>query len=125
TAQIRERLKQAGKVSGDEREFLQLKNLQWTEAQRGDGRNYYAGAVIQFHQNVPGFHRGERVTVAATDEQGRVMVKRQNDVIGILPLDQTARFQVYEYRRIALAAGDMIRITQNGFTRDKQRLNNG
>ena len=36
-----------------------------------------------------------------------------------------ARFQVYESRKIALAAGDMVRITQNGFTMDKQRLNNG
>jgi ATP-dependent exoDNAse (exonuclease V) alpha subunit len=36
-----------------------------------------------------------------------------------------ARFQVYESRKITLAAGDMVRITQNGFTCDKQRLNNG
>jgi hypothetical protein len=35
-----------------------------------------------------------------------------------------ARFQVYESREIALAPGDWIRITQNGFTKDKQRLNN-
>ena len=42
-----------------------------------------------------------------------------------LPLDMAAHFQVYESRKIALAAGDMIRITQNGFTKDKQRLNNG
>ena len=36
-----------------------------------------------------------------------------------------ARFQVYKSREIALAAGDWIRITQNGFTKEKQRLNNG
>ena len=41
------------------------------------------------------------------------------------PLNQAARFQVYESKTIALAPGDMIRITQNGFTKDKQRLNNG
>ena len=43
----------------------------------------------------------------------------------LLPLDQAARFHVYESRQIVLAAGDMIRITQNGFTKDKRRLNNG
>jgi hypothetical protein len=32
---------------------------------------------------------------------------------------------VYESKKIALAPGDMIRITQNGFTMDNQRLNNG
>src|SRR2546421_7946390 len=44
---------------------------------------------------------------------------------GRIPLDQATRFQVYEPRMIALAAGDLIRITQNGFTKTKQRLNNG
>ena len=43
----------------------------------------------------------------------------------MLPLDRAGRFQVYEAKQIALAAGDMVRITQNGFTRDNQRLNNG
>jgi len=53
------------------------------------------------------------------------LAKRQNDKMVILPLDKAARFQVYESRQIALAPGDRVRITQNGFTRDKQRLNNG
>jgi ATP-dependent exoDNAse (exonuclease V) alpha subunit len=35
------------------------------------------------------------------------------------------RFQVYESWKIALAAGDRVRITQNGFAKDRQRLNNG
>jgi hypothetical protein len=33
--------------------------------------------------------------------------------------DLVAHFQIYESRKIALAAGDMIRVTQNGFTKDK------
>src|SRR5207302_3491198 len=40
TARIRELLKQSGKLLGDEREVLQLKNLRWTEAQRAYVRNY-------------------------------------------------------------------------------------
>jgi hypothetical protein len=63
TQQIRDKLKTAKKIGRDEREFLQLKNLQWTEAQRADARNYVPGMVVQFHQNVVGFQRGERVTV--------------------------------------------------------------
>ena len=125
TARIRECLKQTGKLRSDEREFLQLRNLQWTEAQRADTRSYQTGLVVQFHQNVAGFRRGERVTVTGQDEQGRVSVKHQSDETALLPLDQATRFQVYEPRTIALAAGDLIRITQNGFTKTKQRLNNG
>jgi ATP-dependent exoDNAse (exonuclease V) alpha subunit len=80
--------------------------------------------VIQFHQNVPGFRRGERVTVKTRDEHG-VSVERMNGETAFVPLNQSARFQIYESRKIALSAGDIIRITQNGFTLDKRRLNNG
>jgi ATP-dependent exoDNAse (exonuclease V) alpha subunit len=124
TREIRAKLKAARKLAADEYEFIQLKNLQWTQAQRADARNYQAGQIVQFHQNLAGFRRGERVAVKAHDASG-VMVERQNGGTASLPLDVAARFQVYESRQIALAAGDWIRITQNGFTKEKQRLNNG
>lgn len=124
TTRIRERLKATGNLRGDEREFVQLKNQQWTEAQRGDAHNYQPDMVVQFHQNVPGFSRGERVKVKHRDARG-VQVERANGESALLPLDQSARFQVYEARTVSLAAGDWIRVTQNGFTRDGHRLNNG
>ncbi len=124
TARIRERLKATGQLHGNEREFVQLKNLQWTEAERSDARNYQPDMVVQFHQNVPGFRRGERVTVRKRDECG-IMVERMNGDTASLPLDRAARFQVHESRTITLSPGDKVRITQNGFTRDGQRLNNG
>jgi conjugative relaxase-like TrwC/TraI family protein len=124
TREIRTKLKTAKKLGADGREFIQLKNLQWTVAQRADVRNYQPGQIIQFHQNADGFRRGERVTVKTCDESG-VLVERQDGKIALLPLNAAARFQVYESRTMALAAGDWIRITQNGFTTDKRRLNNG
>jgi conjugative relaxase-like TrwC/TraI family protein len=124
TREIRAKLKAAKKLGADEREFIQLKNLQRTEAQRADGRNYRAGQVVQFHQNIAGFQRGERVTIRAHAASG-VVVERQDGGTASLPMDMAARFQVYESRQIALAAGDWLRITQNGFTKEKQRLNNG
>ena len=124
THEIRAKLKSAKKLGADEREFPQLRNLQWTEAQRADAKNYQAGQIIQFHQNAAGFRRCERVAVK---KQGAsdVIVERQNGEIALLPLNQAGRFQVYESCKIALAAGDWIRITQNGFTKDEHRLNNG
>ena len=124
TREIRTKLKAAKKLGVDEHGFAQLKNLQWTEAQRADGRNYRAGQVVQFHQNLPGFRRGERVTVTAGDDHGVAVVRQEGGTVS-LPLDMAVRFQVYEARKITLAAGDWIRITQNGFTKEKQRLNNG
>jgi len=54
TCEIRMKLKSAKKLGADEREFVQLKNLQWTQAQRADAQNYQAGQVVQFHQNAAG-----------------------------------------------------------------------
>jgi hypothetical protein len=125
TNRIRERLKQDGRLGGNERELLQLKNLQWTEAQRGDPVNYQAGMVVQFHQNVAGFRRGERLTVKRRDGYGRLLAERQGGSAVAVPLDHARRFQVYESRSLALAPGDKVRITQNGFTLGGQRLNNG
>lgn len=124
TREIRAKLKAARKLADDEREYIQLKNVQWTAAQRADGRNYQAGQIVQFHQNIAGFRRGDRVMVKSCGEHG-VLVQRMNSETASLPLDMATRFQVYESRKIALVAGDMIRITQNGFTNDKHRLNNG
>jgi hypothetical protein len=124
TQEIRSKLKTAKKLGNDEREFAQLKNLQWTAAQRADTRNYESGMVIQFHQNVTGFRRGDQVTVTARDGSG-ISVVRQDGKAALLPLDMAGRFQIYESRKIALAAGDRVRITQNGFAKDRQRLNNG
>jgi hypothetical protein len=60
-------------------DFENFSCLQWTEAQRADARNYQAGMVVQFHQNVTGFRRGERVTVTARDECG-VSVIREDEL---------------------------------------------
>jgi ATP-dependent exoDNAse (exonuclease V) alpha subunit len=124
TQEIRSKLKAAKQLGTDERELVQLKNLQWTEAQRGDARNYQAGQVIQFHQNIAGFRRGELVTVIGRDELS-VSVVREDGQIANLPLDMAARFQVSKSRGIGLAPGDWVRVTQNGFTKDGHRLNNG
>ena len=50
---------------------------------------------------------------------------RQNGEMVSFQFDMAALLQGYESRKIALAAGNRVRITQNGFSTDKLRLNNG
>jgi ATP-dependent exoDNAse (exonuclease V) alpha subunit len=126
TVLIREELKQRGNLGTDERKFTRVINQQWTEAQLSHAPNYRPGLVVQFHQNTPGFTRGQRVTVSSVNKDGSVHVQDENGLQHTLPLDQSARFQIYETQALSLAPGDKIRITQNGFTTDgKHRLNNG
>ena len=126
TQQIREGLKQAGRLEKDDRETTRLVNLNWTEAERADTAKYQPGQVVQFHQNVAGgFKRGERFTVAEADGDG-VRITGEDGAGRTVPLTSAGRFSVYEERALGLAKGDRLRITQNGFTEDrKHRLNNG
>lgn len=111
TAEIRERLREKGKLAREERTFQVLENAYLTDAERTDAVNYAPGDVLLFHQNAPGFTRGDRLTVRAGES---------------LPVDQAQRFQVFRASTLNLAAGDVIRITHNGRTADDQhRLNNG
>ncbi len=113
SAAIRDALRKKGKLRGEERIFRVLENASLTEAERSDAVNYSPGDVLVFNQNAKGgFTRGQKLTV----ENGEP-----------LPLDQAARFQTFYAKSLSLAAGDMVRITRNGWTADrgKHRLDNG
>lgn len=114
----------------NERLYRRLENLQLTEAQRGDARQYQPGLVVQFTQKAKGFENGEQVGVVAVAGNAVEVVNNQGRNV-TLPLDQAGRFQVYKESQIALAVGEKIRITQNGFSVPDDgkgkghRLNNG
>lgn len=117
TAAIRERLKTdedlrpSKRLGEKEREVTCLTNLSLTDAQRADPASYRGDEVLVFHQNARGHRKGERVETYGRKD---------------LPLDQAARFTAYRRGRLALAKGDLIRITANGTTLDgKHHLNNG
>lgn len=110
TAEIRDQLRDAGRLEGAEHTLRVLEPANLTQAERADATNYDAGDVLVFHQNAKGHTIGERLRASS----------------GPLPLDQAARFQVYHSRPLDVAPGDVLRVTRNGMTADrKHRLNNG
>jgi len=135
SAAIREELKAEGRLGGSERQFLSLRPLNLTEAQRGEKTAYQSGEVVQFVQNARGFRRGERAWVTGSDGAG-VHIRRKDGSAGLLPLGEARKFQLYSEEKIALAAGDRLRITMNGLVeretrrgllgrKAKDRLDNG
>ena len=110
TAEIRTRLHEDGKL-GEDREVRRFVNLNWSEAERGDTERYTGDETLVFHQNSGAFKKGEVVRVAELDG------KRQ--------WKSPEHFGVFREETLAVAAGDRIRITQGGTSKDGHRLNNG
>jgi conjugative relaxase-like TrwC/TraI family protein len=126
TDELRAVLKERGAL-GKERSFIARKSTRWSDAQKGDVRNYEPGMVVDFHEAVAGlrkrnagtratsggFKKGEAVAVVGRDNAG-VTVMRRDGTQSLLPMDKADRFEVSRTREIALAKGDRIRITKNG-----------
>jgi ATP-dependent exoDNAse (exonuclease V) alpha subunit len=127
TSELRTALKERGAI-GHEREFSTRRSTGWTQAQKGDIRNYQPGMVIEFHQNAKGFTRGDKAVVGR-DGEG-LFLQKEDGTRGALPVSQAKRFDVYHSGTVALARGDRLRIIKNGETRVEgqkkgARLNNG
>lgn len=126
---IRELQRERGMLKGEDRAFVQLSDLGWTEAERRDPSRYREGLVAQFHQHAKGVVAGDKCDIVLRDNGKGERVARAVTPRGVevdLPLDHADRFQVYEKESIKLAVGDRVRITRNGWTADERaRLTNG
>lgn len=127
SAILREKLRDTnrlGPVLG-ERRVESLRSLGWTEAERGDAKNYEEGIVVQFHRHSKHFGIGDRGVVAARDGDV-VVVKTARGESVPLNLKEADRFGVFESRELPVVEGELLRITQNGKSHcGKHRLHNG
>lgn len=112
TAAIRGGLKERGLLGQEEHAVPVLVPLHWTDAEKGDFERYTGEEVIQWHKNGGTFKAGQRLAVGNYRKGMR--------------FGKPSGYSVYAVGTVALAQGDRIRITGNGWTADKQhRLDNG
>ena len=110
THAIRSELKERGALDG-ERLMAVWVPAHLTAPQKGDPTNYDAGDLLQFQKHAPGHPSGSRLTVTEAVPP---------------PVEHAARFEVYRPATLAVAAGDRVRVTARGKTKDgKHALNNG
>lgn len=110
TDAIRTDLKEEGKL-GKERIVQAWVPRHLTDAEKADQTQYETGDLIQFHQNARGYRKGSRLIVGEGEK---------------LPTELAERFEAYRPVPLALAAGDRVRVTAGGKSKDgKHRLDNG
>lgn len=124
SGKIRERLKKVGKLGKKEVEVTRYTNLNYTEAEKSDPKNYQPGQVIQLNQNTTTLNRGSKWTIEEVGEKRLTLTntagKKQK-----ISFSSASKFDVFEKATIPLSKGDKVMITRNGFDRNKKRLNNG
>ena len=129
TEQIRDCLRSEEKLPEEERDFVQLRSLNLSEAEKGNAVTYadQVGLVVQFHQNIKGgFTKGERYRVQSADANGVRLQSVANAQSARLPLNHADRFEVYSQNELKFSAGDKIRFSLGGTTKDgKGRISNG
>lgn len=129
TEELRGILKERGAV-GKDRPFTSWRSTNWSEAQKGDARNYEPGMVVEFKEAIAGtrrrvngvritsggFKKGEAAVVVERTDDG-VKVMRQDGTEGLLSMDSSDRINAFRPHEIGIAKGDRIRITKNGETK--------
>lgn len=123
TTAIRSALRDVGLLGKRDVAVSKLSNLNMTEAQRADWRNYKEGHIIQFSQNVPGAKKGSQWSVKTAGDKA-VILENTDDKTLSLPHDRAQHFAVFQKEELSLAKGDVVRITHNSFDKQDKRLDN-
>lgn len=124
TAEIRDRMRRKGRIGRKEVKAVKYTNLNWTQAEKGDWRNYQVGHVIQFSQNLKKVKRGSLWCISAIKGNDITIVNEKGGTI-TMPRTDAKNFDVFDMSPIGISIGDQIRITRNGFDQKKKRLDNG
>jgi conjugative relaxase-like TrwC/TraI family protein len=124
TDEIRDALRENGLIGKKQIKASKLENLNFTEAQKSDRRNFVKGQKIQFNQNVPKIKRGSIWSVTDITDKD-IVISDQDNRQQTLPINRATAFDVYRELEIGLSKGDKVKITRNSFDKDNKRLNNG
>ncbi|MBK7856648.1 MAG: ATP-binding domain-containing protein [Bacteroidetes bacterium] len=123
-AALRQKLKEEDLIDSHDKKATKLSNLNLTEAQKKDIRNFQEGMVLQFNQNVPQIKRGSQWQIESI-HQNQFTLKDNEGNKRNLPFSKIKKFDVFEKSEMGLSKGDKIAITRNGYDNDKRRLSNG
>lgn len=124
TNEVRGKLKALGLLGKKDLTASKLTNLNLTEAEKSDWRNFEKGQIIQVNQNLPQLKRGSVWAVKDIIEKSVILTdgKKQER---ILPRDRADSYDVFKKTDIQFCKGDKIKITRNSLDENKKRLNNG
>ncbi len=108
---VRAELQSRGLLGRRDHDVLRLRPLHLSEAEKADAAQYQPGDVLELHEHLPGHKKGQRIAIEEGLPEGLAQY--------------AGRFSVYRPEQIAVARGDLLRITAGGKTKSGKRLYNG
>lgn len=124
TEDIRKEMRDAKMIGKKQIAAIKYTNLNLTEAEKMDWRNFEKGQVVQFNQNTRKIKRGSLWTVKSC-KNNQITIEDAGKTSLPLPIRKPKYFDVYQKSEIGFSKGDKVRITRNGFDKMDKRLDNG
>ena len=87
-------------------------SLNWTTARKSDLRNFRSGQILGFHRAIKGIAKNEIVEVVKVEGK-RAVVRNEQGQHWAITAKQAKSFDVYERRKIEVAAGDTLLLAAN------------
>jgi ABC-type oligopeptide transport system ATPase subunit len=112
TGVLRDRLKQAGVLSKEERSYKAVQSLQWTRSEKMQMSNYQTGDVLTFHRDGAGFSKHDMGTVVAKDWKG-LTLERSDGSRSFFDPKERGHFDVGLSRALPVAAGEKLLVRSN------------
>jgi hypothetical protein len=123
------KLRKAGKITGEDREFRSLWAKDMTRAQKKDAMNYQPGDVLVAHKKTKQFDKGESLTVVDRNKERLTIRAANGQEFSVSPRQTGLAWTVCEERPIPIATGDQLRLRAVGqcmsVSGEKRRLANG
>jgi conjugative relaxase-like TrwC/TraI family protein len=120
---IRDRLRERGLVARNETEITALEQIDLTQAQKLDTRQYPADCVLVFNRDLNGCRRGERGKLIGIT--AKRLALEVNGKVRHVPLTHIDHINVCQERALPLSPGDRLQLKANSATGDGRKLANG
>jgi conjugative relaxase-like TrwC/TraI family protein len=120
---IRERLRERDALSGNEVRLTALEQVDLTEAQKLDLRQYPAESVVVFNRDVGKCARGQQAKIIGLT--ARHLVVEIAERLHRVRRNHLDRITVCLPNELELCAGDRLQLKANGVTSDGQKIANG
>lgn len=124
TAAVRQELQAAGLIGNKEIKAERLRSVGFTEAEKGDTRNFQSGQFVKFSQNVAGFGIGSLWEINCSNQKDILLVNAHGESKPF-PVVDAKKYEVYEKGTILLAKGDKVLVNTGMTDLDNKRMENG